>query len=375
MYIHFAHDDKFIDYFIKRQQLNFSDTLCKYVIITTENHLHFVKSNNVEICVPSDDSIIKLVRENKATRIYIHFFAKELYKAISQLPKEIKVYWMFWGADGTSFPGVYHLFLDDFSRQFYENNSYDGRRHKLLNRGFFLKSTWLRYFDFIKRKRAGIAALRRVDFFCHYIEDEFIFLKRKFKLRARFIEFNYCSIYDLIGSEKAPNLSLENEKTNATIGNSGCEANNHFTLLNILYKHNVNFSKIYCPLSYSEHPVYQKQIIEKGHHLFGDRFVPLTKFLKKEEYHQILESCSSFFHNHYRPQAYGNVAYQLYIGSKVYMNPQSLLYKYLSIHGLAIGTISDESIEEPKDVSKNQQIIKNLLSEAALNRRYENVLK
>jgi dTDP-N-acetylfucosamine:lipid II N-acetylfucosaminyltransferase len=373
MYLHLAHDDKFIDYFINRQQIYFSNYICKYLVITNDTELRFVKSKLVELFPAIPHKINDLIIENNVTRVYIHYFTRELYEVVLRLPKNIKVFWIYWGSDGTSFPGLYHLILDDFSQRFYKNNFYEGKRNKLFNRGFFLKSTWLKYFSFVKMRRNGLAAFRRVDYFCHYLEEEYFDLKKRLKLKAKYLEFNYCSILDL-NIENNDKFIVCKDAKNAIIGNSGCEANNHYSLMLLMAREKLNFGKIYCPLSYSGHPVYQDNIIKLGYELFGTRFVPLTSFLTKKEYSEILDKCNSSFHNHFRSQAFGNIAYQLFKGNIVYMNPKSVLYRYLSRLGLSIGTIGNDGFFAPNSVVENRKIINVLLSEENLNSRYYNVL-
>lgn len=374
MYLHFAHDDKFIDYFISRQQKYFKNIACKYIIISESASLSFVKSGSVEVCRPDDDSINSVIKSYGPARVYVHFFMKQLYRVIANLPLDIKVYWMFWGADGTSLPGIYHEFLDDFSLKFYKENNYEGKEPKLLHRGILLKSTWELFFDYYKNRIEALKAFKRVDFFCHYLEEEYAFLKNRLQLKAAYIEFNYCSIKDLTGNETELMVNQKENKMNVTLGNSGCEANNHFSALQLIFDSNYKFDQIFCPLSYSEHPVYVQGIIEQGRKLFGDRFVPLTTFLSKDKYYTILNSCAYFIHNHYRPQAYGNIAFQLYKRKKVFMNKKSALYRYLVSKSLTIGVIDKNVLVEPGDISRNDYFIDSLLSEDALNKRYAAVL-
>jgi dTDP-N-acetylfucosamine:lipid II N-acetylfucosaminyltransferase len=372
VYLHVAHDDKFIDYFIRRQRKYFQHLNCKYIILSDEVKLTFVKSENVQICERNDQSLRDVIDKQAVKRVYVHFFSPELYRVIADLPDDIKVYWMFWGADGTSLPQTYPDFLDPFSLQFYRNHLYDRKPQKWFNGGIFLKSTWERFFSYRKKRRAARKAFKRVDFFCHYLEEEYNYLKKKLMLRAELVDFNYCGIEDLCTVNES--LYPARMHNNATVGNSGCEGNNHASLLQLLYKSGRHFEKIYCPLSYSEHPVYVNAIEKIGSTLFGDEFVPLKDFLPKQEYDKILGSCDYFFHNHYRPQAYGNIVFQLWKGGKVYMNEKSSLYRYLIKNGIVIGTISGDQITDPGDVTDNRKKLELFLSEEQMNRRYGGVL-
>lgn len=366
MNIHLALDDKFIDYFINRQRANFQDSENRYIICTNQEVLKHVKSANVETCsLGNDKDLIKVLTKSYVEKVYIHFFSPHFYKVISELPSQIKVYWMFWGGDGFCHPSIYPNFLDNYSLSFYRIKNYDGKKNKILNRGFRLKSTYQKYIDFRKRTKLAIKAFRRVDFFCHYLLDDYNYLKKKFNLKAKFIDFCYCSYDDLCPSEDFSELG-----NNCMVGNSANEANNHISLFTALKKCDITFENIYCPLSYAGDPLYIKNVINEGKKLFGDRFIPLTNFMDLASYYKIMKSCKYFFHNHFRSQAYGNIVYQIHLGATVFLNKKSPLRSFLIKNGVELGSINGELVTYHQPNIHSVYNLQYLLSEIELNKKY-----
>ena len=266
MQLHLATDDKFIDYFINRQRKYFPEKNCRYVIVSNDVHLKYVKSAGIEICSFSADDINALFSNLDVESVYIHFFIATFYGPVINLSLKIKLYWVFWGAEGFSQPAIYKQFLDSYSLDFYKKNNYQGKANKLLHRGILLKSTWEKYEAYKKDKVMAKKAFQRVDFFCHYLMEDYFLLKKHFGLKAKFIDFQYCSIDDAYLSTSTP----EKDDEVVFIGNSGSEANNHISLLYLLKKEQIEFQKIYCPLSYSAHPEYLKLVLKTGNELYGD---------------------------------------------------------------------------------------------------------
>ncbi|MBS1737435.1 MAG: TDP-N-acetylfucosamine:lipid II N-acetylfucosaminyltransferase [Bacteroidetes bacterium] len=368
MNIHLALDDKFIDYFIRRQRKNFPSTDNRYIICSHQFPYKHVKSSGVELCSFNEDELKFILNNNKVNRVYIHFFTSFFYKVISELSPRVKVYWMFWGGDGFGFPDIYPKFLDKYSLAFYKENFYEGKSHKILNRGFRLKSTWEKFNDFKKKRKAALDAFRRVDFFCHYLPSDYKLLRRTFRMKAQLIDFCYCSYEDLCFSE-----TTQINSNNIFIGNSANEANNHISLLKTIKKSNLVFDKIYCPLSYAGHPAYIEMVINNGRHLFGDKFYPILEFLTLNAYNTIINSCGKFFHNHYRSQAYGNIVYQVHIGKEVYLNAKSPLKSFLRKNHIHLGTIDNNGIHCGGNESENRRHLQNLLSEDEINKKYSKV--
>ncbi len=118
--------------------------------------------------------------------------------------------------------------------------------------------------------------------------------------------------------------------------------------LNILKKYKNEKIKIITPLSYysvgenNEH--IRNQIIETGKKLFGEKYIPLTKFLPPHEYAKLLSNTDIMVVNLENNGAAGNLAGVIYAGGKVYLKNSSTTKK--AFQNGNITTFSYEDIEK-----------------------------
>ncbi len=78
--------------------------------------------------------------------------------------------------------------------------------------------------------------------------------------------------------------------------------------------------------------------------LFEELFIPLTDFLPREEYNRILLKCGFVIMNHLRPQARGNIVTALWMGARVFLNKENIMYQEFTEKGIHVSPLSD--IEE-----------------------------
>ena len=171
-----------------------------------------------------------------------------------------------------------------------------------------------------------------------YMAESAEYFRKISKVKLPDLWLTYYPMENLIG-KKLLKEKVVNDG-NILLGNSGSIMNNHIEAFDILKKEEIGDKKIIVPLSYGDSE-YTKTIIKKGKEIFGDKFIPLTKFIPREEYNKITLSCSIVFMNHYRQQAMGNILTAIWLGSKVYMNNSTTSYKYLSRIGIKINSIQD----------------------------------
>ncbi|MBM4329737.1 MAG: tetratricopeptide repeat protein [Deltaproteobacteria bacterium] len=134
--------------------------------------------------------------------------------------------------------------------------------------------------------------------------------------------------------------SPKKQTINILVGNSGYPTNNHFQAFNYLSKFQNEPIKIYCPLSYGDKP-YTEEVCAKGKQIFGDKFVPLLNFFPFDEYASLLNTMDVVVMNHDRQQGMGNILTSLYLGKKVYMQPDITSYKCLSRCGVTLFDINE----------------------------------
>lgn len=119
------------------------------------------------------------------------------------------------------------------------------------------------------------------------------------------------------------------------LGNSATPANNHVEALARLREFDLQGRRVFAPLSYGQME-YADRVIRLGAAWLGDAFVPLRDFMSVAEYNRKIASCGTVIMNHVRQQALGTVCAALYKHARVYLRPESVLYRYLTKQGIIV---------------------------------------
>lgn len=114
---------------------------------------------------------------------------------------------------------------------------------------------------------------------------------------------------------------------------------------------------VYCPLSYGNEE-YAQAIISKGISMFGEKFLPLTRFMSFEEYNCYMASIDIAIFNHRRQQAMGNIIGLLSMGKTVYLRPTETPYKFFKELGVTV--FSSDTIYEGLRVLDEKQKLNNV---------------
>ena len=96
-----------------------------------------------------------------------------------------------------------------------------------------------------------------------------------------------------------------------------------FKLLEHLKGENI---EIVCPLSYGL-PKVRENVLEIGSSMFGDKFVPVTDFMTKQEYINLLGSCDVGVFPTHAQHGMGNISLLLKLGKKVYMRDDTTMWQ------------------------------------------------
>ena len=253
--------------------------------------------------------------------------------------KELKTkfYWPFWGADFyTPFTLFKNEIYDEVSINYFnKNDSFVSTGNvaldfvKKLKRKFSSVDSYKR--QLVKRREA----IKRVDYFLHYNKTDYELLRKLYDTSAVHLPFFYYE-YDYsklneTGEGKKNSIEEKLNFGNNTViqlGHSASLSNNHFSLfenLSVLKDENVKFI---CPLSYGD-KIYAATVIEKGKEIFGEKFIPLTEYLNKDDYAALLNRIDCSFMNHIRTEAAGNTFMMLAMGKKVFLNSRSNLSGFL----------------------------------------------
>ena len=353
--IHIMPDDKFIDDFIRMSE-KYNADYSSYLIFS-HNEPKYVKSHNKDINFLRDNSEFELNQNlidelNKCKVIILHSFNWKYLNFIKQIAKEIKVIWILWGIDVyNAIPKSKYLSSDTLAMQY--TNSLTGKLK-------FYVRLFLNNF-ILKKQKACREIIKHVDFCATLVKDD-INLVKKINPKIEGLYFNYFNEtgYNLFEIEKS-----EISNGNILLGNSANPSNEHSSALKLLSE--INFKgEIYCPLSYSGTEVYINNVIKLGNQLFGDKFIPLTEFLKYEEYSKIISDSDIVLMNHIRQQAVGNIFKSISLLKPVILNKKSYLRSTFSEWGLKIydyNILTNQEIVKLSDLEKNREIVLEKLNE------------
>lgn len=339
--LHVCSLDKFIPPYIQFVRKNF----------TVNQHSFFLRGDDKTYPYEVDDAIyhgkkkkdlIYLLRQMiKADKIILHgLFDPYVILLLSLNPYLLKkCYWVMWGGDLYSY--------------MYEPVNI---KQKIIDkcRRFIIK---------------------RIGYLLTYIPGDIEIARNEYGAKGKYLEtIGYLSnIYQ--SHKNTESTTILNSSINILVGNSADPSNRHFEIFDILTKHKEQNIKLYTPLSYGDQD-HASKVIKKGQTIFGDKFVPLTNFLPKNEYTELLNNIDIAIFNHARQQAMGNTINLLGMNKTVYLREGTSQWHFLKSLDLEIHDINKFSIKNDFSLtSKNNTIISNYFSYKNLLTQWDNIFK
>lgn len=206
------------------------------------------------------------------------------------------------------------------------------------------------------------------DFYC--FRDEDVNVRDRLRRIVCYKQFKKCagSIFLIDGEDKAfkeitgistksflapmpmdPNKTIDlhcfnnnaglGEKLRIILGNSATKENCHKEALDKLACYKGENFEVICPLSYGDEE-YGEEIAVYGKKLLGEKFIPITEFMAKEKYVELLSSCSVGIFNNDRQQAMGNINMLLVLGKKVFLRENTSMWKTYNDAGYEVSNIN-----------------------------------
>ncbi len=140
----------------------------------------------------------------------------------------------------------------------------------------------------------------------------------------KIIVLGSTAAYSYIPIAKKVTVESKGECLNILLGHFASELNNLEFGLEILYKFRNENIKIYCTLSYGVDN-YREKIIRKGKEMFGDKFIPIIKYMPLKEYHAFLDTMDIVVYPMIRLAGVTTITYLSLIGKKIYMKKEMAL--------------------------------------------------
>lgn len=298
--------------------------------------------NNAPIRTISLKQARVLLAANNCTALILHSLNGEAIRLLNSLKKPPVVVWLGWGFDYYSQllsscfqkslirPGTARLMQEQ------PTSKNDSRWLSALKKRVFLPLAehprglgHMPVLNSLLTRRT----LQQVHFFSPVLDVEYdMAVNANSWFTPRYVAWNYGTFED----DFAEGLEGSATGDNIMVGNSATPENNHIDLFYSI-KHHIDTGsrKIIVPLSYGD-DWYKWRVIAEGYYLFGDAFTPLTDYLDRKSYHDILKTCGHAFMGHERQQALGNILTLLILGASVYMSQNSPLQKWLKDKGARI---------------------------------------
>lgn len=185
-------------------------------------------------------------------------------------------------------------------------------------------------------RRRTRAAIQGMDYFIHFIPEEIDVVEQELGITRPRLWSTYAMIEDFIGEELSTRYVTG--EPNVMIGNSASFASNHLEVLERMQGQLAEDATVIVPLSYGNKP-YGDYLIAEATKTLGTQFVPITKFMPRHEYNELLLSCAVLLMNHYRQQGLGVIVTALWMGSRVHLNANTSTYQFLKRLGIHVFTI------------------------------------
>ena len=134
---------------------------------------------------------------------------------------------------------------------------------------------------------------------------------------------------------------VQSEHPRVLVGNSLAPTNNHIDILKKLNDYG-KYIEVVLPISYDGDYQY-KTILKK--YISGLKFIKpiyLEKFLARNEYFNLISSCSALIFGHMRQQGAGNIDQGFKDGFDIYMYEDSINYKHFVEKGYVVHSIEKD---------------------------------
>ena len=203
--------------------------------------------------------------------------------------------------------------------------------------------------------------INKVDIFSPVLHEDYELVYNAISgFKPKYASWNYGNLEDdlIRGFE-----GLQVNGDNILLGNSASFTCNHLDAFDNIDRLDMASRKIIAPLSYGD-TSYRDAIISAGEARFGASFAPLTDFMPIDDYISTLRSCSIVIMPHLRQQALGNIVISMYLGAKIFLEPENTVFKFFKKQGayiFAINELEDEykTTLSQTQIAKNRALLKN----------------
>lgn len=363
MILHLLTDDKFTDYVIN--QFEAPEMQSEFVVIPSNDSLELVKQ--IDKCTVirqrSAEYEQLVARQNQYSGVVFHgmFFARWQRPLLERMPESVKVAWFFWGGEIYTRHGMEEYFLAPITRWLY-------RLHN-----------WKNNYKPVTYWEIPLELYKRVDYCLTSEHEEYEFAKKYTGANFKHLWYTCYSIEETVG----PLMESRCAGNNIWLGNSAAMENNHVDVLWMLWKsrllRRLKGEKVIIPLSYGN-PWVKNAVKRVGRLALGRRMQALESYMPRNEYNQLMLSCSTMIIGYWEPAAQGNIITALWLGMRVYLSEKSIAYAFFKRIGANVYSIESDlkkyqftPISE-EEFSENREVMKKWYSKEHVKQAVNNVV-
>jgi dTDP-N-acetylfucosamine:lipid II N-acetylfucosaminyltransferase len=265
---------------------------------------------------------------NKDIVIFHNFIFLYKFIVIFFIPKNTKIYWVFWGAE------LY--VLNNFKQNVLEKTfKLFGSYMSMLY--YIRKRVILKYFRYFQWQLFGYILNNKVSKVLTNIDEDFNKINQYTNFKLSYGFFCY-----FILNESLLKVNLKNNSNKVLVGHSAYQGCNHIESIDLLKHLNCALT---IPLSYGEDE-YKFFLINYIKKEYSDLNINiLTDYIDYKEYIDFLSSHSVFILNSTHQVGFNNVLLCLSLGIKVYLRKENTIYLYLKRLGFIIFNIQEDEIK------------------------------
>lgn len=199
---------------------------------------------------------------------------------------------------------------------------------------------WYRWFKFLikqlKQYLEKLETIKRIDYLIlpEHAEEEIRRIRALYPgCRAKHKIGTFDQNFDMSRDFTLKVIPSQGDSIKLLLGNSSDPAGNQMDAIHYLMKREKEQCDVYCLLSYGDRDAYE-WICNYGSSCLGNRFYPINKYMKRDQYIRFLNEMDVVVMYHNRQQAVGAIMTALALGKPVFLKARSPLFSQLSEMGI-----------------------------------------
>jgi len=329
--VHLINDEKFLPRFMERAAAYFSSS--SYVVFGAQPPYKFITKQS-EVYTPEDwqESADSGIQD-----VYIHFMTYQKIKWVKKHAPKARVHWVYFGSDLYELLTVFHGFKlyskEDAKGGFLPNI----KGKKPIEKIKRYASLWFYHGKFKRFVREHLTTFR------FWNEGDFDLFQKAFQTPARFIFFQYGAYLesDIAYVKSVEKAAAQKDRLQVLVNHSGTRSGNHLHILSKI-KEEVQRDGhgVHSILSYGD-AHHSERVDRFGLASFGENWHPHKEFMPRLKYYELLSSIDVAIFGHVRQEAGNSLFISMLLGTKIFVNNNSVLLPYLRANGFHFYTLNE----------------------------------